>query len=86
LPEEQRSGSDGKGAVLVTGVATGSPAARGGVIVGDVILELDGHRLASPEDLLDLLQGERVGRSVTLRILRGGSPIDVAVTVEERPA
>jgi serine protease DegQ len=86
LPEEQRSGSDGKGAVLVTGVVTGSPAARGGVIVGDVILELDGHRLASPEDLLDLLQGERVGLSVTLRILRGGSPIDVAVTVEERPA
>src|SRR3954468_24808321 len=86
LPEEQRSSSDGKGAVLVTGVAAGSPAGRGGVIVGDVILELDGHRLASPEDLLDLLQGERVGRSVTLRILRGGSPIDVAVTVEERPA
>ena len=86
LPEEQRTGSDGKGAVLVTAVAGGSPAARGGVIVGDVILELDGHRLASPEDLLDLLQGDRVGRAVTLRILRGGAPIDVAVTVEERPA
>ena len=86
LPEEQRPGSDGKGAVLVTAVAGGSPAARGGVIVGDVILELDGHRLASPEDLLDLLHGDRVGRPVTLRILRGGAPIDVAVTVEERPA
>jgi S1-C subfamily serine protease len=86
LSEEQRTGSDGKGAVLVTAVAGGSPAARGGVIVGDVILELDGHRLASPEDLLDLLQGDRVGRAVTLRILRGGAPIDVAVTVEERPA
>jgi S1-C subfamily serine protease len=85
LPDEQ-AGSDGKGAVLVTAVAGGSPAARGGVIVGDVILELDGHRLGSPEDLLDLLQGDRVGRSVTLRILRGGSPLDVAVTVEERPA
>ena len=86
LPEEQRAGSDGKGAVLVTAVTGGSPAARAGVIVGDVILELDGHRLASPEDLLDLLQGDRVGRPVTLRILRGGAPIDVAVTVEERPA
>lgn len=86
LPGEPRTGSDGKGAVLVTAVAGGSPAARAGVIVGDVILELDGHRLASPEDLLDLLHGDRVGRPVTLRILRGGAPIDVAVTVEERPA
>jgi S1-C subfamily serine protease len=86
LPEEQRPGSDGKGAVLVTAVTGGSPAARAGVIVGDVVLELDGHRLATPEDLLDLLQGDRVGRPVALRILRGGAPIDVTVTVEERPA
>ena len=86
FPEEQRSGPDRERAVLVTAVAAGSPAARGGVIVGDVILEVDGHHVASPEDLLDLLQGDRVGRSVTLRILRGGAPIDVAVTVEERPA
>ena len=86
LPEGQRPGSDRGRAVLVTAVTGGSPAARGGVIVGDVILELDGHHLASPEDLLDLLQGNSVGRPVTLRILRGGAPINVAVTVEERPA
>ena len=83
---EQRPAPDREGAVLVTAVSGGSPAARGGVIVGDVILELDGHHLASPEDLLDLLQGKTVGRPVTLRVLRGGAPLDVAVTVEERPA
>jgi S1-C subfamily serine protease len=86
FPEGQRPGADRERAVLVTAVSSGSPAARGGVIVGDVILELDGHPLASPEDLLDLLQGERVGRPVTLRTLRGGSPLDITVTVEERPA
>ena len=84
--EAQRPGPDRERAVLVTAVSGGSPAARGRVIVGDVILELDGHPLASPEDLLDLLQGDRVGRPVNLRILRGGAPIDVAITVEERPA
>ena len=86
FPEQQRPAPERERAVLVTAVSSGSPAARGGVIVGDVILELDGHPLASPEDLLDLLQGERVGRPATLRILRGGAPLDVAVTVEERPA
>ena len=86
FPEQQRPAPERERAVLVTAVSSGSPAARGGVIVGDVMLELDGHPLASPEDLLDLLQGEKVGRPVTLRILRGGAPLDVVVTVEERPA
>ena len=86
FPEEQRTASGREHAVLVTAVTAGSPAARGGVIVGDVLLELDGQPLASPEDLLDLLQGKKVGQGVTLRILRGGAPLDVAITVEERPA
>ena len=85
FPEEQRSAGR-EHAVLVTAVTAGSPAARGGVIVGDVLLELDGQQLTSPEDLLDLLQGKKVGRRVSLRILRGGTPLDVPITVEERPA
>jgi S1-C subfamily serine protease len=56
------------------------------VIVGDVLLAFDGHPIESPEDLLDLLTGDRVGRSVTLRILRGGSATDATVTVGERPS
>ena len=33
------------------------PAAQAGVIVGDIILALDGHPIGAPEDLLDLLAG-----------------------------
>jgi len=72
-------------ALLVVGVSTGSPAAAAGTIVGDVILELDGHSIESPEDLLDLLVGDRVGRTLTLRTLRGGSIVDLTVTIGERP-
>ena len=78
--------TDRERAVLVVGVSAGSPAARAGVIVGDVILDLDGQPVSSPEDLLDLLRGNRVGREVTLRLLRGGAPKDLTVIVEERPA
>lgn len=73
-------------AVLVVGVTAGSPAARAGVIVGDVILDFDGQSVSSPDDLLDLLRGDRVGRPVTLRVLRGGSPLEITFTLEERPA
>lgn len=71
---------------LVVGVTAGSPASRGGVIVGDVILDLDGQPVSSPDDLLDLLRGARVDQPVTLRVLRGGVPADVTITLEARPA
>ena len=64
----------------------GSPAAAAGVLVGDVLVEFDGHAVESPEDLLDLLVGDRVGREARLRLLRGNKTTDVAVTVGERPA
>jgi S1-C subfamily serine protease len=78
---------DGRGqALLVVGVTDDGPAAAAGVLVGDIIYAFDGHPVAAPEDLLDLLLGDRVGRPLVLRTLRGGSPVDVTVTVGERPA
>ena len=61
LPESQRSagpstefGDGVKSAVLVVGVTSGSPAAAAGVLVGDVLLAVNGQAIASPEDLLDV--------------------------------
>jgi len=50
-----------------------------------VLLDFDGHPVESPEDLLDLLVGDRVGRQVTIRARRGGAVVDLAITVGERP-
>jgi S1-C subfamily serine protease len=85
LPDHQRTTLQRDHGLLVVGVTSGSPAATAGVLVGDVLLELDGNPIHSPEDLLELLVGDRVGRSVTLRALRGGAPVDLAVVVGERP-
>ena len=84
LPDNQLA--DGRvEALLVVGVTSGSPAAAAGVLVGDVIVALDGQAVQSPEDLLDLLLGDRVGRQVTLRVLRAGKATELRVTVGERP-
>ena len=81
-----RAGTTGaREALLVVSVTSGSPAAAAGVLIGDVILDFDGQAVASPEDLLDLLVGDRVGRRVPLRVLRGGAPSQLTVTVGERP-
>jgi len=84
VPEKQRSSGVGVEALLVLGVKDGSPAADAGLLVGDMLVSLDGVALGSPEDLLDLLVGDRVGRPVTLRVLRGGAPVDVSLTARER--
>lgn len=84
LPEPQRAAHGRSDGLLVVGIGDNSPAAAAGIIVGDVIVDFDGQPIHSPEDLLDLLAGERVGRPVALRLLRGGSPLELSVVVGER--
>ena len=49
------------------------------------MIEFDGHPVGSPEDLLELLVGDRVGRRVVLRLSRGEKIHEIDVTVGERP-
>jgi S1-C subfamily serine protease len=86
LPEGQRGADGRENALLVVGVTAGSPAAAAGLLVGDVLLEFDGHHVEAPEELLDLLLGDRVGKTVPLNVLRGGTVAELTVTIGERPA
>jgi S1-C subfamily serine protease len=85
LPETQRTADGREHALLVVAITGDSPAARAGLLVGDLLLDFDGHPVESPEDLLDLLAAHTVGQEVRLRLLRGGSALDVSVRVGERP-
>ncbi len=85
LPEGQRGGDGREHALLVVGVTSGSPASTAGVLVGDILLEFDGHAIESPEELLDLLLGDRVGRQVAVKVVRGAKVEELSVTVGERP-
>jgi S1-C subfamily serine protease len=84
VPEKQKAVVGADDALLVVGVRDGTPAADAGVLLGDLLLSLDGHPLSSPDDLLDLLAGERVGGPASLRLVRGGAALEVVVTVGER--
>jgi S1-C subfamily serine protease len=84
LPAGQRGDRQQSDGLLVSGVVDASPAARAGVLVGDVILAFDGTVVDEPEALLTLLRGERIGRPVALTVLRGGELRDIQVTVGER--
>lgn len=86
LPEHQRGASGRERALLVVAVTPDGPAAGAGVLVGDVLLALDGTPVEAPEELMDLLGTLGAGRAVTLQLLRGGSAVDLSVAVGERPA
>jgi S1-C subfamily serine protease len=84
VPERQRQEAGAETALLVVGIKSGTPADAAGLLVGDLLLALDGQPLTSPDELFDLLVGDRVGRVVALRVMRGGAVIEAAVTVAER--
>jgi S1-C subfamily serine protease len=81
---KQASVVGGDDALLVMAVREGTPAADAGLLVGDLLVSVDGQPVKSPDDLLDLLVGERVGRPVRARVVRGDAATEVDVTVTER--
>jgi S1-C subfamily serine protease len=81
-PSQQQDGRER--ALLVVGITPGSPADTGGLIVGDILLDFDSNATESPDDLLDLLAGDRIGKTVVARTLRGGAARDVQITIGER--
>lgn len=84
VSEKQKAAAGSDEALLVLDVKSGTPAENAGLLVGDLLLSLDGERLASPDELLDLLVGDRVGRTVRFTVLRGLQSSEVPVTVAER--
>ena len=84
LPTAQRSGLSQEYGLLVMRVEESSPAEKGGVLMGDILTSVDGHAVADADDLMTLLTGERVGRSVSLGVVRGGQLQTVSVVVGQR--
>ena len=84
LPDAQRTGLTQRGGLLVVGVEDGSPAGRGGLLIGDILATLDGQPVEDTEDLLVLLTGERVGQPVPVKVVRGGELQMLEVTIGER--
>jgi S1-C subfamily serine protease len=70
--------------LLVVHVEDEGPASKAGVLVGDIVLGLDGQAVLDSDALLALLSGERVGRTVQLDVLRGEQVITLQATIAER--
>jgi serine protease DegQ len=69
---------------LIASVEDGGPAATAGVLVGDILVELDGVAITGPDSLRAAL-GDRPGKAVALVVLRGGARHELAATIGSKP-
>jgi serine protease Do len=67
----------------VSNVEEGSPAAKAGLEVGDVVLKIDGHPIEGSADLSRTIRAVKPGNKVTLAVWRGGKARDITITVAE---
>src|SRR3954453_3334587 len=84
IPEGQRSGRTQETGLLIMKVETDSPAAKGGLILGDILVALDGQTIQDSDDLQALLSGDRVGKEISVDVIRGGNLQTLKVTVGQR--
>jgi serine protease DegQ len=70
---------------LITEVFRGTPADRGGMKVGDVLIAVEGKPVADSATMLNLIAALVPGNAATLRVMREAKEIDLKVTVGKRP-
>jgi len=87
LPDGLRAalGLPGDGGLIVVTVEPDGPAARAGLLLGDVLVALDGVPTADLDDVQGRLGGDRIGTTATALVVRAGARAEVRVTVGERP-
>lgn len=78
LKREQGTG------LLIVGVENDSPASRGGLMVGDILVAVTGSPVVHHDELFARLDGDVAGKSTPIEILRGGQPQTLNVSVGER--
>jgi len=87
LPEPLRAllGLPGDGGLIVVTVQPDGPAAHAGVLLGDVLVALDGVPVADLGDVQARLGGDRVGSTIAALVVRAGARAEVRITVGEQP-
>jgi S1-C subfamily serine protease len=72
-------------AMMVMSLAEQGPAAKAGVTAGDILLTIDGTTLRDMRQLMARLSEDNVGKSVELRLIRGGQIIKLDTQIGARP-
>jgi serine protease Do len=70
---------------IINGITKSSPAEKAGLRRGDVILELDGKKILDPSELPRMVAFGHIGKTVLMKVMRQGTPLEIKLVVELRP-
>ena len=70
------------GGVLVTAVFPGSPAAKAGIVPGDIVESINASPVRDRRDYLDILRNQTAGSALRLQVLREGGSVKLEATPE----
>jgi S1-C subfamily serine protease len=74
---------DQRTAAMVLSVEPEGPAEKGGILLGDVLVEIGGHPIGDTDDVQTALRGS-IGKELPVVVLRGGARADLQVRPGER--
>jgi len=72
------------GGVIAINIESEGPADKSGILIGDVIIAIDGTAVSDTSDIQAMLGSNSVGKTLNVQIVRGGALVEVALTVGER--
>ena len=85
IPDSLQSATgQARGAMVLQLVANG-PAQQAGVLPGDILLSIDDVRFGQRRGLASLMGPDRIGKAVTVLLLRAGEMKDIGVVIAARP-
>ncbi len=73
-----------KTAAMVVEVEPEGPAGKAGMMIGDMLIAFGGHAISRVEDVHAQLTAEVIGKSITVKFVRGGVPQETSIVVGER--
>ncbi len=70
--------------IMVLNVEPGGPADKGGILIGDILFEIEKQRVESVEDVQAALEFKNIGKRVHIKLIRGGAAREQEVVIGER--
>lgn len=87
LPDALKTalGTEAGAGLMAVSTEAGGPAEGAGMMMGDILVALDGQNVEDTDAVQAFLAPDRVGTVVAARVARGGVPTELQITVGERP-
>ena len=86
VPDALREQAGQSSGLMVMSLVEGGPAAKAGVVAGDIVLSVDDKPALGLRRVAVQLAPDSIGRRAALRVVRGGTVLSLDALIEARPA